>query len=297
MNVLVELPSPILVLKADIAKAPFALAPERQEELRGRVAHMQIKFRTDRRDISVAVDTGEISLGFAALEQLWASAYWYHVFYDEYGKAQRRLETKFDYLTVARTSTAFDLLNWSIRKHVGYTQDRWPDHFPKPELHPLHASDIHVANELFLCAVAWTIHHEIAHVLLQHPGIDSENSQREEREADLVATDWILAFAPTPEHLRKRVLGVIVAILALDTIEFSIGDPASRTHPTAYERLAYCLVKYAAADDDEAFAFALCGLQFSLAQRNIELPLDAPSFRHLLDEFFLARHRHRQDIS
>jgi hypothetical protein len=90
--------------------------------------------------------------------------------------------------------------------------------------------------------------------------------------------------------LRKRVLGVIIGILALDGLEFIKGDPPATTHPKAYDRLAYSLRRYRVAPDDEAFAVALCGMQFNCGQRQVEAPLDGESFQSILDDLFLARH-------
>lgn len=260
--------SPILLLQEMIAGAPFVAAPEKQADLEqfARAANLQIDFRDDRREICVVPTTGEITLGIAALEHLWASAYLYYVLYDEYAQAQRRLETRFDSKGHPRTSVGIDLLNWALNKWNCRARGPWPPAYPRPERDPTPSSDGHIANELFRYAIAWTLHHEIAHVRLQHPAILDWISMPQEREADLAATDWVLGDCVDPRHLRMRTLGVVVAILALDSLEFVGGDTPIDSHPKAYERLAYCLNQYAAPEEDEAFAFALCGMQFNCTQ-------------------------------
>jgi hypothetical protein len=152
-------------------------------------------------------------------------------------------------------------------------------------------SDGHVANELFRYALGWTLHHEIAHVRLRHPNAHSILSRDEERSADLHATTWLLEHAPDAQQKRVRTFGAIVGILALDTFEAMLGDPAKNTHPKAYERLAYCLNCYDAPDDDEAFAFALCGMQYNLQQRGSTSSLDGSSFRDILNDYLVSMSR------
>jgi Peptidase U49 len=135
------------------------------------------------------------------------------------------------------------------------------------------------------------IHHEIAHVTLGHSAAHSVLSQDEEKAADKQATTWLLARAADAQQRRVRTLGTIIGILALDTFEAVLGDPSQSTHPRAYLRLADCLDCYDAPDDDEAFAFALCGMQFNLQQRGSAATLDGASFRSILDDHLVAMNR------
>jgi Peptidase U49 len=285
-----SLNSPILSLKGYILSAAELIAPERQDELRevAKAKSLRLKLTDEVRDISIDTHTGRVRLGLSALEHLWATALFYHCLYSDYANAQRAGQTQFHTDDYPRTRDSMLLLNWATNQYKGDSRSPWPSPV-KPTANPRVRSDRHVANELFLCALAWTVHHEYAHARLNHPNRELTNAPQEEQAADLAATDWIFVGAPSERHLRKRALGVIVGILALDVLEYAQQDPPSRSHPKAYERLAYCLDHYPQAEEDEAFAFALCGMQFNSRQRGLSPPLDGPSFRAILDECFFAR--------
>jgi peptidase U49-like protein len=282
--------SPILSLEGYILSAAELIAPERQDELRQvtKAKSLRLKLTDQVRDISIDTHTGRVSLGLSALEHLWATALFYHCLYSDYASAQRAGQTQFRTDDCPRTRDSMLLLNWATNQWKGDSRLPWPSPLT-PTANPEVLSDGHVANELFLCALAWIVHHEYAHARLSHPNRELANAPQEEQAADLAATDWIFVGAPSERHLRKRALGVIVGILALDVLEYAQQDPPSRSHPKAYERLAYCLNHYPQQEEDEAFAFALCGMQFNLRQRGLTPPLDGPSFRAILDEFFYAR--------
>ncbi|MBD4053771.1 cell death peptidase Lit, partial [Xanthomonas citri pv. citri] len=82
------------------------------------------------------------------------------------------------------------------------------------------SEDSQVASEIFLCAIAWILHHEISHVVLQHPLVTTAFSTQEEREADSHATKWILGnlYESAPE-LKKRALGIATAVLCIQSLE------------------------------------------------------------------------------
>jgi hypothetical protein len=284
------LKSPILTLKQYILSAAELIAPERLEELRQITEAKALRLRlTDEvREISIDTSTGRVSLGLSAVEHLWASALFYHCLYSDYANAQHAGQTQFNTDEHPRTRDSMQLLNWATNQWMAKSRSPWPSPV-RPKAKPEALSDGHVANELFMCALAWTVHHEYAHARLNHPNRELTNAPQEEAAADLAATDWIFEGAPSERHLRKRALGVIVGVLALDVLEYAQQDPPSRSHPKAYERLAYCLNRYAQQEEDEAFAFALCGMQFNLRQRGLTPSLDGPSFRAILDECFYAR--------
>lgn len=282
--------SPILELEPYIRSAANTVAPERQHELVDVIAAkaLHLELTDEIREISIHPPTGRVRLGLSSLEHLWSAALFYYCLYSDYANAQRSGLSKFDTAQHARTNTAMDLLNWATNQWRSGIRGGWLSAL-RPSSNPPELSDSHVANELFMAALAWTVHHEYAHARLNHPARELVNAALEEKDADLAATDWIFEKAPSARHLRKRALGVVVAILALDVLEHAQNDPPATSHPRAYERLSYCMNRYAEAEDDEAFAFALCGMQFNLQQRGVVSSLDGPTFRSLLDDCFLAR--------
>jgi hypothetical protein len=276
-----------------MCEAAAAIAPERAEQLAAiaESASLVLIFDPARRDITVNPRTGEIRLGIVALEHLWAAAHFYYVLYQDYANAQRAGDLQLNVAAEPRSSRALDLLNWALRKWGANGKDPWPKEMPRPARSPPSLSDVHIANELFLAAFAWTIHHEIAHVRLQHPTLGMWDSQIQERDADVAATDWVLGQAPNERARRKRAFGIIVGILALDTFEAMLNDPTPTSHPPAFQRLAYCLDRYGNDEHDEAFAVALCGMQFNAGHRKVTSTLDGESFRRILDELLLAMYR------
>lgn len=131
-------------------------------------------------------------------------------------------------------------------------------------LFPEHGSDIHVTNELFLCGVAWIVHHEIAHVRLGHTPVHTTRSQAEELEADLEATKWILERSSVEAESQKRTLGIATAILALMGIEKGREFNVNHSHPAAFERLYRCLDSVSIDENDKVFAFASVIMQIQL---------------------------------
>lgn len=289
--------SPILQLESDIARSVYRIAPEREDELAAEVqAHNISLVITDDRGLSIRVDpcTGDITVPIAALEYVWACAHAFLVFYDDYGAAQRRGDNRFTITQSARGQAAVDLFNWAIENMETSGVDRWPDELPRPEKSPEHKSDVHIANETFLCAMAWILHHEIAHKRLNHPPHITPTALMEEKAADREATAWILDRADDAQVRRKRTLGVVVAILTIQAAEVTgrTGHGAAGTHPPTPQRLADCLYEYQLDDDDEVLAVAAANLQILLAQRGIaEIDLEQASFDALLSEFLIALSR------
>lgn len=283
--------SPVLNLENAIAGAAFRIAPEKEKEL--------AEFR-DQQGVSLALADGpgfvfnvnlksrEISTNVATLEFLWCSSHAHLILYDEYSKAQHSGQAKFDTGGNPRSRTALELLNWSVTNLFDHGAAAWPKQSPQPERLPLAGTDIHIANELFLCGVAWIVHHELAHLRLGHPAIKSNRSYIEEREADVEATRWILAESKVPRESRKRTVGIAAAILAMQSIQrpsqFSILD----THPRAFERIDYCLNAAKVSDDDEVYAFAACIMQIQLASRGLDFAPDAKCFKEIFSEYLVA---------
>jgi hypothetical protein len=283
--------SPVLRLKNAIAGAAFRIAPEKEEEL--------AEFR-DAHGVSLALEDGsgfrfnvkltsrEVSTNVATLEYLWASAHAHLVLYDEYCKAQRSGLVHFDTGSNPRTHAALELLNWSVRNLADAGNAAWPSHLPAPVQFPTPGTDVHVANELFLCAVAWILHHEIAHLRLGHPAIQSNRSLIEEQEADREATMWILADSVVTQESRKRTVGIAAAILALQGIHKATDFTICDTHPGTFERIDACLTAAQVSDDDEVYAFAACVMQIQLAARGVLLAADGGSFKEVFSEYLIA---------
>ncbi|OOG42678.1 phage exclusion protein Lit family protein [Rhodanobacter sp. C05] len=284
--------SPILILERAIAGSAFSIAPERGAELAGaRDSEGFSLALSDDRHFSIRVNTvtHEATLPIATLEYLWCCAYIFYVMYQEYVKAQSSGMSTLDLASVPRVVRAIRVLNWAARNMRESGVRKWPMAAPRPKKYPKYASDAHVANEIFLAAIAWIIHHEIAHVRLQHIKMHAIYTIQQEREADLAATDWILHSPRNADEAQKRQLGMVTAILAMQLLDEPKGDNSYvSSHPAAAERLDYVLDRAKVADDSVVCGFAAATMQYHLTQLGIKQELDGTSIRDILAGFMLA---------
>lgn len=283
--------SPIVALEGAIARAAFRIAPESENDLAqwADVEKFTLVLSDDPKfNIRVNTKTHEATLPIAALEYLWCSAYAFLIFYDEYTKAQRAGELRFNMAASPQAVGALNLLNWSLRNMQTTGKQPWLNGAPAPQQFPQADSVIRLANELFLCAIAWIIHHEIAHIRFGHTRAHYSYTIQQEREADTQATSWILSKSKVEQESTKRTLGIATAILAMQLLELPGADASERTHPRAVERLHYCLEKAGVSDDSKVCSFAAVVLQIHLAQYGIVAKLEGVSFRDILSELMVS---------
>lgn len=280
--------SPILELRAAIARAPFQIAPERMLELWSRVESEGVALELiDRKawTFHVYIQRKEIQTSIATLEYLWVTSHTHLVLYDEYAKAQQRGDKQFDTGGNHRSRNALELSKWAVDNLFDTGMQPWPESYIRPQSKPEHGSDIHAANELFLCVFAWMMHHELAHVLLGHAAAITPRSMQEEIEADVEATRWILSECSDQMQVQKRTYGMVAAILALNSISIAPSSGILLTHPPTFERLDYCLSESGVAPDNEAYSFAACIMQIQLAARGISIAHDGKNFREIYSEY------------
>ena len=279
--------SPIITLKNAIAGSAFRIAPEMERELalwRDQSGVSLVLSDDVGFNVYVDLDTKEVTIPVASLEFLWAAAHGFYVFYQEYMQGQQAGQKQFDIAALPRTADAWRLLEWALRNVRA-------SGLPTPVQFPADGSDIHVANELFLCAIAWIIHHEFAHLRLNHT-TESMSPQRQEREADAAATDWILSESKVDQETKKRILGIATAILSLQILEKPGARAADRSHPLAVERLSNCLAKAGCEGDHEVFPWAIIAMQIILAKHELYCSApDGESFEEMLSHLMLAYFR------
>lgn len=293
--------SPIIHLKNQIAGAPFNVAPERAcacKQYRDQnkidfVVVDEIGFRVRVRPCAQS-QTIEIVLPIASLEYLWAFSHYCWVLTQEYALAQQTGALSFDCLGNNRLRGSNNILQWARTNLVGTGIDPWPSEGPRPTLDSDSGSDEHVATELFLCAIGWMLHHEIAHVVLEHPLIGTAFAQQEERDADHHATNWLLEgqHADAPE-LKKRVLGITVALLCLQSLEVNDHLCLRNTHPAAHDRIFSNLNNYQAINHEIVAAFSSVILQYLFHDTGISANLDGHSFAEILGDLLYVISRSR----
>ncbi|EGQ8518361.1 hypothetical protein GQ856_24010 [Vibrio parahaemolyticus] len=268
--------SPISFLAKSIEKSLEYIAPEKSKELNEFYEAYSPSFHySDKQEFSVRVNTAtcKVTISVNALEYLWASCYAYYVLYQKYSKANELGAENFDLHGDEQLVTAMQLLKWGQTRILASAQlTEWGEHLPKPNDNN-EFSD--VANELFLCAIAWILHHEIAHVYHQHPnvlGSDGEAKQQE-KEADQSATNWIMESKNTPLVEQKRILGIAIAILAMTAEDILTGVFDKATHPKSFERLDDALHYQITCEDHLVYAFCVTTLHANMAMSGLKFSI------------------------
>ena len=278
--------SPILHLESSIQGVPFQIAPENLEKCmkhRDRY-NISIELSDDKLfSIRVNLETNTIILPIASLEYLWAFTLYCCVLYQEYREGQMKGAEEINCVGNQRLQNAYLVLQWARKNMLTSGIEEWPKDLPAPQANPENESDIHVANELFLCALGWMLYHEIGHIVLQHPPITTGYSEQEEKEADQFSTEWILSkLEKNCPMLKKRALGIAVGVLCLQSLEVSGKSCLKNTHPNAHDRIFSCLSKYQVGTEELIEAFSITVLQYLFHDDgNITIDVDENSFSEI----------------
>ena len=279
----------ILELKDSTEESILRIAPEKMEQLTEVFENHTPSFEWPNRAAkmpSVDPRTGVIYIPPAAAELIWAAAYQYWVIYGEYTRDQASRKTEFNLLGSRRRIEAQLVYHWAL-SHYRNPEIPRTEELPAPRSDPPHASDLHVANELFRAAIAWMLHHEIAHLRCGHSTV-SARSRDEEKEADLAATSWIFSPDCSDAEREKRALGLCIAILVITSIDLDAGIFDDSTHPKIFHRFDYCL-EAVGLDDDVAYAFSVVMLRLHLTTCGHGVPAsrEAP-FKELFGDHLCA---------
>ncbi len=291
--------SPILHLESSIQGVPFQIAPENLDkfmEYRDRY-NISIELSNDKLfSIRVNLETNIIILPIASLEYLWAFSLYCWVLYQEYREGQIRGAEEINCVGNQRLQNAYSVLQWARKNMLTSGIEEWPKDLPAPQANPENESDIHVVNELFLCALGWMLYHEIGHIVLQHPPITTSYSEQEEKEADQFSTEWILSkLEKNCPMLRKRALGIAVGVLCLQSLEVSGKSCLNNTHPNAHDRIFSCLSKYQVGIEELIEAFSITVLQYLFHDdKNITIDVDENSFSEIFGDLLLVISRSKR---
>lgn len=281
--------SPILTLSDHIAASAFKIAPERGDEL-DQVRHaenLELLF-VDQPGFTFSVNTvtHEMKTSTATLEYLWCSINAHLVLYRIYCEAQKSGVEHLDTGANPDCVAALKLLEWAENNLENSGKEPWPAELPQPS-YDANESGISVSDELFLCAVAWIIHHEIAHVRMGHTHVHTNHSVQDEKQADIEATRWILDQSSVEGESRKRTIGIAAAILAMQGISEKRHYSPLSTHPETFERIDYCMSEAKIEDDDEIFAFASVIMQVQLWYRGIRVAHEGDTFRDTFSSYLV----------
>ena len=276
--------SPIRVLDEDIISSLLRIAPEREKELldfRDKYDPKVVFFNKSGFSFSVNTKENQIRLPTQSLEFLWCASYVYYLIYKKYTDCQQSDKTaQFDLHGDSELRSGMDLYRWSISNLKSPDSERWLDETARPAKACSYPTEYElVADELFLSAIAWILHHEIAHIYNDHPNAPCSDceSREQEKEADRSATNWILGEEICTKKITKRGLGIAIAVLTITTQDLLSGEFKETTHPKSFERLFDALDENFD-NDHVVYAFSVIILQvhMALAGQQIDLTEDIP---------------------
>ncbi|MBN1210866.1 MAG: hypothetical protein JXB05_38815 [Myxococcaceae bacterium] len=269
--------SPIYELVRPIGTSVVLIAPERVEEVRPLLEGLILEI-TDQGPARCYIDMASktIRVSRKLLEHLWVSSYAYWVLYSRHVSG-KLIDTpkEIDLTSDPVDAAAMRLLKWSVQNLLGNIDRPWPRDLPRPVNNPTWESDIHVANELMLPAVAFILHHELAHYRLGHAGLPAgADSISQEREADYEAARWILDGCEGPV-LEKRALGVAIALASMVGIQIYRGPEEPTTHPRTFDRLINSLHHHVPDPHHVAWGFAVIAIKLHLDHSGVAVPQTA----------------------
>jgi len=268
--------SPIRALDEALINSVARIAPEKAAALdKIRIEHDPCAVFTNDQKFSFRVNTEskEIKLPTAALEYLWCACYAFYVAYQEYSTANQGSASEFDLNGNERAREALSLYKWGMEQLKQSPLKEWPSDTAEPEVDATINEDVRVANELYLCAAAWIIHHELAHINHGHKNepLNNEESRSQEVEADKSATKWVLADISEESVLKKRGLGVAIATLVLTAQDILAGEFKETTHPRSFQRLYDAICPYFDDPDHLVYAFSTVICHMNMAMGGMEI--------------------------
>jgi hypothetical protein len=150
-------------------------------------------------------------------------------------------------------------------------EGEWPSDLPRPRFTtvPEDVDTVVLASELWLCALAWILHHELTHIRNGH--LEKLPDVGDEIEADAGATDWLIRGVTDMRVMTKRGLGIAIAVVALSGFVLHHGrQRGPRRYPPAGERIMTALERLP--QETCAHELACVGVKIHLDRWNINCP-------------------------
>lgn len=276
-----------------VAASPFRVAPEAAERLDIAIAQRKITLEyveSPKVLAEYSPSQANVRVGGGYLDALWATAHLYLTAIRAYEEAQKAGRSVFGLAEDSRVAAAYLLYLDRLDLVACSTSQEWPKGSPKPLRYPYKHTDGYATNELFLVAIGWVIHHEIAHAVLEHED-GSIDSVREEKQADREATKWVCTQPADDAELSKRSMGLATALLFLIALDLRLNRHTVTTHPPSWERLLDALDIACPADNHRVYAFAFVMLDIHLTAHGIGGNIDrSGTFRDMcVDACMLLR--------
>lgn len=272
--------SPIDILKQFIILSPRRIAPEKSDCLLSLLKKHSITFQfesAERRILFQATNQNVIRAGEKCLERLWALSYGYFVLFDALRteKLRKPSTNSIDINCDPETRKAADLLSWATStdwqiaaegKNLSSPLPDWPESLPRPIENATKGSNEDVADKLFLTAVGFILHHELAHVRLGHTTSKAEGPESilNEKNADREAAKWLLdGSGEKDKEFIQRIFGITVALMWLAAPNAYVPH-SSISHPPGYDRLYQTLFSFVSDDCHPVWVFVASSLLLHL---------------------------------
>lgn len=228
----------------------------------------------------VNTNTKEIKLPYGGLEYLWLFSLRAWLIYQGCSEAQQQSKIKLDLNEI----NGFPLVEQMTKDAKNRLHGAKFVSLDEACIIPnITQSDSKVATELFLCALGWIIFHEIGHIVLGHSSLEIGSlSVREEQDADKYSTDWIMGNSSVISESKKRVIGISIALLTIQSLELDGKSCFKNSHPDAAHRIFDNLSPHSQIDNEISQAMSLLILQ-SMTTINIE-SMDNMDFSQMLGE-------------
>jgi hypothetical protein len=184
------------------------------------------------------------------------------------------------------------LMRWAMETWMDCNDRSWPEGLPAPVPDPVPKSDLHVADELTYCALAFLLHHELEHIRLGHAG---ESEIDSERDADYAAAAWILdGVSENDAWFNKRILGIATALGTMTARGFYTRYRGGKTHPRIFDRLINTLDRHVRDENHQVWwmVITILSLHASNTNRTVDQPANGfTSARSCVDAFAEALSR------
>lgn len=264
--------SPARWLVPRVTGAPSRAAPERAAELDEMIATVRLSFP----DLGSLLcehqpDTGIVVVSRKVLEIVWASSYAYFVVYRRvFEELPQDEHAIIDLHADPVLGPAADLLFWVHNDWLLERDTPWPANLPQPTPSPVDDSNERYATGIFDIAMAFILHHELAHHRLGHFGSEHET----EHDADYEAARWLLeGLSETSSAFQYRAYGIAAALGIFSARSIHREVFASSTHPRAFDRLFNTLDRFITNGHHPAWRMAVVILRLHLEASRIQIPV------------------------
>jgi hypothetical protein len=198
-------------------KVPFAIAPERADELKMQVMDKDWSLNPSDTEANfwVVVPDKAIYLPYAGLASLWCLCRVAFTVMDITSRMNRSAETN----GAGQVDLGQQWADYRLDEYIAYARglvaadEDWPQGLTVPDAAAASKSWEGRLNNMFLGALSWIMLHEIGHAHYLHTKYaGADHRVKQEHQADAFATSWILEKAGNGINREFRVLMIITAL-------------------------------------------------------------------------------------